>query len=411
MKPDRGLDWLNLLLACIGSSYGAFIPVYLTTQAWTQTQIGVVLTAGTVASMVSQVPTGLFIDLIGRRRRAVLYAAVAVTGVVPLVFAITPRGPPILLAMVVQAAMGAVLSPAIAAISCAVAGQDGMGERFGRNSRYGSIGAGLGAAIMGACGYLGSQRLAFVVAALLTIPARLSIRRIGPDHAEPTVADQRQPGLLAPLALLKDRRLLVYAACVALFQVASIAIIQLAAVGVTTRLGSHGALVIAAFLIVPQIVVAVLSPWIGKTAGQIGHRPVLLAGFATVPLRGLLFAMLHNPYLLIPAQILEGLGGATYGVMMPLVASGLTSGKGHYTLCLSLLGLAGGAGTAVSTALAGWTADHYGRTTAYWLLTVAGLAALLLVVMAMPETNPRKRAAAEAKSDAPPDRTPPGGAA
>jgi len=173
--------------------------------------------------------------------------------------------------------------------------------------------------------------------------------------------------------------------CVALFQVASIAVIQLSAVDVTARLGARGSLVIAAFVIVPQLVVAMMAPWIGRAADRWGHRPVLLAGFVTVPIRGVLFAMVRNPYALVPVQVLEGAGGATFGVMMPLVAADVTRGKGHYTLCLSLLGLAGGAGTAISTALAGWTADRFGRSAAFWVLAGAGLLAVLLVALAMPE--------------------------
>jgi MFS family permease len=389
MKPDRGMDWLNLLAAGMGSTYGAFIPVYLTGQAWTQTHIGFVLTVGTVVGMLSQVPAGLIVDAIGPRRRTVLFWAVLATGIAPLVFALLPRNLPILLAITLQAAAGSLLTPAIAAISLALVGRDGLGERVGRNGRYGSIGAGLGAAIMGACGYLGSQRLAFVVAALMTIPALLAVRAIGPDTAivAPVREEGKKPGMFAPFALLRDRRLLIFAACVALFQLASIAVLQLAAVDVTTRLGARGALVIAAFLIVPQVVVAVISPWIGEAADRWGHRPVLLAGFATVPIRGLFFAMVRNPYVLVPVQVLEGAGGAAFGVMMPLVASDLTHGKGHYTLCLSLFGLAGGAGTAVSTALAGWTADHYGRHAAFWVLAAAGIAAVAMVGFAMPETR------------------------
>jgi MFS family permease len=86
-------------------------------------------------------------------------------------------------------------------------------------------------------------------------------------------------------------------------------------------------------------------------------------------------------------QVLEGLGGATFGVMLPLVAADLTGRKTTYTTCLSLLGLAAGAGTAVSTALAGWTADRFGRTAAYWALAAAGIAAFALVALAMPETR------------------------
>jgi MFS family permease len=382
------MDWLNLLLAGAGSAYGAFIPVYLALHAWTQTRIGLVLTVTTVVGMLSQVPAGMIIDAAGQHRRTVLYWACCVSALTPLTFAILPRGLPVLLAMIVQGAAGSLFTPAVAAISLALVGRDALGERIGRNGRYGSIGAGLGAAVMGACGYFGSQRLAFIVAAALVVPTLLAVRAIGPDRAAVTpAAEQQQSGLMASLSLLKDRRLLIYALCVALFQVASIAVLQLAAVDVTARLGSRGALVIAAFLIVPQVVVALIAPWIGRMADQWGHRRTLLAGYATVPMRGVLFAMIGNPYVLVPFQTLEGAGGAAFGVMMPLIAADLTTGQRLYTTCLSLFNLANGAGTAISTALAGWSADRFGRHAAYWVLAGVGLAAVALVALAMPETR------------------------
>ena len=322
----------------------------LTAHAWTQTRIGLVLTVSTVIGMLCQVPAGLLVDAIGPRRRAALYWAIVASGLVPMVFVLLPRGLPVLLAMAVQAAAGSVFTPAVAAISLGLVGRDGLGERVGRNGRYGSIGAGLGAAVMGACGYLGSPKVAFVVAAALTVPALLALRAIGPDRAAvaPTIAAEGRQGVFSPFRLLRDRRLLIYALCVALFQVASIAVLQLSAVEVTARLGARGALVIAAFLIVPQAVVAAISPWLGRAADRFGHRIVLLVGFATVPLRGVLFAVIRDPYVLVPVQVLEGAGGAAFGVMMPLVAADLTHGKGHYTLCLSLVGLAAGAGTAIT---------------------------------------------------------------
>jgi MFS family permease len=379
MKPasgiDRGMDFLNLLIAGAGSTYGAFIPVYLTGHAWTQTHIGVVLTVSTVVSMAAQVPAGLLIDHLGPRRRTALYWAVMAMGIVPLILAVAPRSLPVLLALVAQAAAGSLLTPAIASISLALVGREHLGDRVGRNSRYGSIGAGAGAALMGLCGYVGSQRLAFIVAGLLTVPALLALRAIGPDRfrVSPERSADDKPGL--------------FALCVALFQVASIAVLQLSAVDVTARLGARGAPVIAAFLIVPQVVVAVMSPWIGRQADRFGHRLALLAGFVTVPIRGVFFATLRNPYGLVPVQLLEGAGGATLGVMMPLVAADLTAKQGYYTLCISLLGLANGAGTAISTALAGWSADRFGRNAAYWVLAGAGMLAVALVALAMPETS------------------------
>ena len=388
---DTGLDLLNLLLAGSGSAYGAFIPVYLASHAWTQTHIGMALTVGTVVSMLCQVPAGMIVDALGSRRRRILAVAILASCITPLLFAWMPRNLPILVAVVLQAISGSLLSPAIAAVSLAVTGREHFGERLGRNSRYGSIGAGFGAVVMGACVYSGSQKLVFLVAALLIAPALWALFKVGPDRMEPSavIADGEAPsGLLAPLALLRDRRLLVFAVCVALFQVASIAVMQLAAVEVTARLGSRSGVVIAAFLLVPQVMVAWLSPGIGRFAELYGRRIVLLFGFITVPLRGVLFAVVGNPYALVPVQVLEGVGGGILGVMMPLVAADLTRVTGNYTLCLSLFGLASGLGSAVSTSLAGWVTDSFGRTAAFWGLAAAGMAAAALVALAMPETRP-----------------------
>lgn len=389
--PDRGLDAVNLLLAGGGSVYGAFIPVYLTGQAWTQTQIGLLLTISTIASMICQVPAGLIVDIVGPRRRRVLAIAVLTMGMTPLLLALTPRALPVLLAMLLQAVASTLLTPAVAAISLAVAGRTDLGERLGRNARYGSIGAGAGALVMGACVAAGLESGIFLIAAALTVPTFWAVAAIGPDRQEASAqgadADLEEPaGGQAWRRLLRDRRLLVFALCVAMFQVASVGVLQLAAVEVTARAGSRAGLVIAAFIILPQIVVAWLSPAIGRAAGLYGRRVVLLAGFATLPLRGALFALVQNPYALIPVQVLEGLGGAAFGVMLPLVAADLTRRTGYYTLCISLLGVVGGLGSAVSNTLAGWVTDGFGRPAAFWALAASGLAAAALVALAMPET-------------------------
>ena len=389
-SANPGLDWFNLLLSGMGGAYGAFIPVYLSGHAWTQTHIGVLLTVGTVASILCQVPAGLLVDAFTQYRGRILAFATVAMGALPFVLAVAPTPLPVLLAMVLQAVAGSLLTPGIAATSLSLAGRAALGERLGRNSRYGSIGAGAGAAVLGACGAWFPERTVFVIAACLTVPALLALRaiRTGQSDAviEPGPVTERET-LFSPFAMLKDRRVAVFALCIVLFQTASIAVLQLAAVSITARLGSRASPVIAACLIVPQAAVAFLSPWLGRAAERFGRRTVLLAGFATVPLRGALFALVRNPYALVPVQALEGAGGAVFGIMLPLVAADLTRGKGHYTLCLSLLGLASGLGTAISTALAGWVADGYGRTAAYWVMAAAGLAALVLVALAMPETR------------------------
>ena len=394
VAPDRGLDWLNLLLAAAGAAYGAFIPVYLTSKSWTQTEIGLVLTIGTITSVLCLLPAGLLIDTLGRWRRRILAVAVLAGAGAPLLLAAFPRPLGVGAAILLQALAASVFSPAIAAISLGVAGRSGLGDRLGRNARYGSIGAGLGAALLGACSIWGGERGVFALAAILTALGVLALRRVGPDRAVVTTDQGKVTGWRDSLALLRDRRLAIFALCVMLFQVASIAIVQLAAVEATRRMGSQAGLVIAAFVIVPQIVAAWMAPAIGRFADLWGRRRVLLAGFATVPVRDALFALIRNPAVLIPVQTLEGAGGAVFGVMVPLIAADLTRGGGFYTSCLSLLNLAGALGTAISTSLAGWIADRFGRPVAYWVLAAIGVLALLLLARFMPETRRAAPAAA-----------------
>lgn len=389
--PDRGLDALNLLTAAMGTAYGAFIPVYLTGQAWTQTRIGLVLTIATVVSTLFQIPAGMMVDAAGPRRRRLLWPAVAIIGLTPLVLASFPQPLPVIAVLALQSAAGTLLSPAIAAVSLAVAGQDGLGMRLGRNAAFGSAGAGLGAAAMGAASTWLSHHAVFIIAASLLPFALLAIARIGPDHAETHHADHHRaedepPGLLAPLALLRSRRILVFATCLMLFQLSSIAVLQLAAVEVTARTGARSGLAIAAFLIVPQVVVTLVAAWVGMAAERHGRRIVLLLGFATLPLRAAGFAVIHNPYALVGVQVLEGLGGAVFGVLMPLVAADLTRRR-RYTLCLALLSLAATLGAALSTMVAGPIADRFGRPAAFWALAGFGLLGLLLVAGGMPETK------------------------
>jgi hypothetical protein len=58
----RGLDWFVLFVASVQTGFGPFISVYLTTQKWTQVDIGIVLTVGSLAALVGQMPGGIVVD-------------------------------------------------------------------------------------------------------------------------------------------------------------------------------------------------------------------------------------------------------------------------------------------------------------------------------------------------------------
>jgi len=48
----RGLDWFIFFLADVQTGFGPFIAVYLTTQKWTQVEIGLVLSIGGLVGLI-----------------------------------------------------------------------------------------------------------------------------------------------------------------------------------------------------------------------------------------------------------------------------------------------------------------------------------------------------------------------
>jgi MFS family permease len=115
---------------------------------------------------------------------------------------------------------------------------------------------------------------------------------------------------------------------------------------------------------------------------------VLLLGFCALPLRGVLFAAVTDPLLVVLVQVLDGIAAACFGVMVPLLASDIASRSGRFTVSLGFIGAAIGIGGTLSTTLAGWIADRFGDPAAFLGLAAVGGAATLLVWSAMPETKP-----------------------
>ena len=74
----RGLDWFTFFVADIQTGFGPFLSVYLTTQKWTQVDIGLVLSIGSIASLLCQAPGGWLVDWARSKQRV---AALAVIGI------------------------------------------------------------------------------------------------------------------------------------------------------------------------------------------------------------------------------------------------------------------------------------------------------------------------------------------
>lgn len=388
----RGLDWFVFFVADVQTGFGPFVSVYLTAARWTQVDIGLVLSAAGFVSLIGQMPGGALVDA-ARSERQVAAIAVAAICISALAYAALPVFAVVLSASVLHALASCVLGPAIAAISLGLVGHAAIGQRLGRNARFASIGNGLAAAAMGACGYLLSARAVFIVTVLLLVPALWALRyiaagEIDPERAHGAPPRERHKPPIRPGELMQNRPLLIFAGCLLLFHLGNAAMLPLMGSVLTMRSARWATVLIAACIVVPQIVVAALSPWVGERAQAWGRRPLLLIGFAALPLRGLLFAVVGNPLLLVAVQLLDGVTAAVFAVMVPLVVADLTRNTGHFNLGQGIVGTFVGIGASISATLAGLISDRFGSPWAFAGLAIIALAGFAAVCLLMPETRP-----------------------
>jgi predicted MFS family arabinose efflux permease len=394
-RPEslRGLDWFIFFLADVQTGFGPFVAVYLTTEKWTQVEIGFVLSIGGIIGLIGQMPGGAIVDA-ARSERLVAGLAVAAIGFSALGYAVWPILPVVAAAATLHAAASCVLGPAIAAISLGLVGPFAIGERLGRNARFASLGNGSAAAVMGTFGYLLSSRSVFIVTFILAIPALLSLVRIRERDVDATWAhgavarEVEDVNATSIWRLIRQPALLIFAASILLLQLANAAMLPLMAGVVTTRSSQWAPVLIAACIVVPQAIVAWTSPSVGRKAQQWGRRPLLLLGFAALAIRGLLFAVVGDPYLLVMVQVFDGITAAVFSVMVPLIVADVAFGSGHFNLAQGIVGTATGIGASLSTVLAGYVSDKFGSAVAFTGLACVAALGLAVIWLVMPETRP-----------------------
>jgi MFS family permease len=170
-------------------------------------------------------------------------------------------------------------------------------------------------------------------------------------------------------------------------QLANAAMLPLMAGVVTTRSSTYATVLIAFCIVVPQAIVALASPSVGRKAQLWGRRPLLLIGFAALTIRGLLFATVSDPYLLVAVQVFDGVTAAVFSVMIPLIVADIAFGSGHFNLAQGIVGTATGIGASLSTVLAGYASDKFGSSVAFTGLAGVGALGLVLIWLVMPETR------------------------
>jgi hypothetical protein len=110
--------------------------------------------------------------------------------------------------------------------------------------------------------------------------------------------------------LFKNGRLILFTAALVLFQLADASMLPLIGESLAKTQATGSSIWMSGLIIAPQIVVAVMAPWVGYHSEKRGRKPLLLVGFAVEPLRAALLAFTSSYVFLVVAQLLSGITGA-----------------------------------------------------------------------------------------------------
>jgi hypothetical protein len=286
-----------------------------------------------------------------------------------------------------------VIPPAIAAISLGLVGRSGFARRAGRNEAFNHAGNLMAALTCGTAGYFFSRKWIFYMAALIsgvTAVAALAINENDIDHAlarEALPADHGRPAAATPLSnIMRDHRIAIFTACAILFHFANSAMLPLLAMRLSIGHAHESTLYMSACIVTAQLVMVVVAPLAGRFAPRWGRKPVLLIGFAALPIRGVLYTLTDDPHLLVSIQVLDGVGAGIWGVAWVIIAADLARGTGRFNLIQGLIATGVAIGASSSNLATGFIAQHFGYNASFLALAAVAAGGFITLSLAMPET-------------------------
>jgi MFS family permease len=407
----RGLDALNFTLADVRDGLGPYLAIYLIAvrgpdQGWNEATTGMIMTIAGIAGLVAQTPAGALIDRSRHKRAIVIAAALAVT-LSCLALPFITNFYAVAATQSLAGIAGAIFPPALAAITLGVVGPKLFSRRIGRNEGFNHAGNAVSAALAGGLAYLFGPIVVFwlmgvlaalSIAAMLMVPAQAiddDLAR-GLDCAEDESCEQ--PSGLA--ALLQNKYLMLFALLAAIFHLSNAAMLTSVGQLLTHLSGKENATsLIAICIVAAQCVMVPVAMFVGAKADAIGRKPIFLAAFGVLALRGVLYTFSNNPFYLVAVQLLDGIGAGVYGALFPIVVADLTRGTGRFNVSQGAVATAQGLGASLSATLAGVIIVSAGYSAAFLALAaIAGLG-FALYLLAMPETRGFDPARAGTPSD------------
>lgn len=398
---QRWLGGLNFFISDVRDGLGPFLGVFLMAQGWQADEIGYLMGAAGMVGILVTAPMGALVDG-SRRKRALLGVGTVLLLAGSLALWALPTPAITVATQILAAVVGALFGPAIMGLTLGLVGPDGLARQLGRNEAWNHAGNVAAAVLAGMAGYRWGLSAVFALMVFMGVGALVclwGIRAQDIDHDVARGLVERgdagvgagagagtpPPSTWRVLAGSCELRLL--AVTMMLFHLGNAAMLPLLGQSVVAHGQADPSAFTAATIVVAQLVMIPMALLGGRYAERHGYWALVTAALIALPLRGAIAAVWPSPWALIPVQVLDGVGAGLLGVALPGLVAQVLRGSGHVNAGLGAVMAVQGIGAALSPALAGWVAHHFGYGMAFTLLgfsAAAGLGVFLLGMASRP---------------------------
>ncbi len=283
----------------------------------------------------------------------------------------------------------------LAALTLGLYARQALARRLGRNVAFDHAGNVAIAVAAGAVGWAISQRAVFLLVPVFSAAAAVSVLSIpGGDinHEQARGgADGGDDGAAWWRVLWQCRPLMIFGLCALMFHFANAPLLPLVGQKLAAAHAKLATPLMSACIVAAQLIMLPIALAVGHTADRFGRKPILLIGFAILPVRALLYTLSDDSAWLIGVQLLDGVGAGIFGAITPLLVADLMRGTGRYNVALGGVATLQGIGASCSGLVTGVIVDRLGYDAAFVFSAVMAGIAFAVLLGWMPETR-RKEA-------------------
>jgi len=271
-------------------------------------------------------------------------------------------------------------------VTLGIVHERGFNRQFGRNQVANHAGNVVGAALSGWLGWRYGFGAVFALAGVfgaLSVVSTLLIRRDSIDHdrarglaATPSTREHEQASGFR--VLLTCRPLLLLSAALAMFHLGNAAMLPLYGLAVVAAHKGNPSAFTAQTIVVAQLVMVFAACFANRLIERVGYWGVILITFLALPLRGLVAALFISAWGVWPVQALDGIGAGLQSVAVPALIVRLLQGTGRVNVGQGVVMTVQGVGAALSPALGGVLAQHFGYAAAFLVLGAVSMGSLAL---------------------------------